>query len=109
MEQRKRQDPFNPQRPQEPLRVTDRLLDLLALLQPPYELLPSDYILKRMGSYGKPLMATANAYGLIRIPEWPEARTLGARNRQAVWHITSEGEALLARYERHPLLDRESD
>jgi hypothetical protein len=109
MEQRKRQDPFNPQRPKEPLHVTDRLLDLLGLLQPPYELLPTEYMLKRMGSYGKPLMAIANAYGLIRIPEWPEARTLGARNRQAVWQTTPEGEALLARYERHTLIPRESD
>jgi hypothetical protein len=109
MEQRRRQDPFNPQRPAEPLNVTERLLDLVALLQPPYELLPTDYILKRMGSYGKPLMATANAYGLIRIPDWPEARTMGARNRQAVWQITAEGEALLARYERHSFVERESD
>ena len=62
-----------------------------------------------MGSYGKPLMAIANAYGLIRIPEWPEARTLGARNRQAVWQTTPEGEALLARHERHTLIPRESD
>ena len=109
MEQRKRQDPFNPQRPKEPLHVTDGLLDLLALLEPPYELLPTDYILKRMGSYGKPLMATANAYGLIRIPEWPEARTQGARNRQAIWQNTPEAETLLALHDRHPLIERESD
>jgi hypothetical protein len=109
MEQRKRQDPFNPRRPTEPLRVTERLLDLLAMLQPPYELLPTEYILNRMGSYGKPLMAIANAHGLIRIPLWPEARTLGARNRQAIWQVTAEGDALLARYERHPLVSRESD
>ncbi len=89
---RTRNDPYNPTKPEAPLKVTGKLLDLLEALQPPnYEILPTEYLRKLFGTYTKPLIAKANAYGLIRIPLSKEARQMGARNKPTCWEQTEEG------------------
>lgn len=100
--ERTRNDPYNPKRPSEPLRVSGKLLDLLDALQPPnYEVLPTGYLHKLLGSYAKPLIACANAHGLIRIPLAKEARQLGARNRSTCWELTDQGKLTLAAHHRY--------